>query len=167
MESLLDKKTKANLTEAIGHELYAHSLYKNLANYMQKVGFFGTREYFLSESEDELKHYQILVDYINDRGDVADIPAVQKQADKPTTLMDAFEIVYEAEYELLKFYTKIYEEAEDEMEDCVTSQFLLQFLEIQRKAVGEVKDILALLKIAGSDAGALLLADKQIKKWGK
>lgn len=162
MESLLKPELKAGLIKAIGHELYAHNLYKSLANQMQSLGFFGAQKYFLKESVDELGHYQILADYINDRGDVAEVPMIDKQSDKAKTLADAFEFSLEAEMDLEKFYVGLYEEAEDKMEDCVTAQFLLQFIEIQRKSVGEVKDILAMLKIAGSDAGALLIIDKKL-----
>jgi ferritin len=148
MESLLKKETKASLIKAIGHELYAHNLYRSLAAQMQAIGFFGTQKYFNSEAESELGHYQILVDYINDRGDVAEIPLVEAQKDKAKGLLDAFEIVYETEKSLLDFYVQFYESAEDKMKDCVTSQFLLQFIEIQRKAVGHYGDLLAKYKIA-------------------
>jgi ferritin len=164
MESLLKKETKASLIKAIGHELYAHNLYRSLAAQMQAIGFFGTQKYFNSEAESELGHYQILVDYINDRGDVAEIPLVEAQKDKAKGLLDAFEIVYETEKSLLDFYVQFYESAEDKMKDCVTSQFLLQFIEIQRKAVGEVKDILSLLNIAKDNSAALLEIDEKLGK---
>lgn len=164
MESLLKPQTKASLIKAIGHELYASNLYKSLANQMQSMGFFGVQKYFLKESEQELMHYQILADYINDRGDVAEVPMIEKQIDKAKTISDAFEFSLEAEMDLEKFYVAFYEEAEEKMKDCVTAQFLLQFIEIQRKSVGEVKDILAMLKIAGSDASALLMIDKKLGK---
>lgn len=164
MESLLKPQTKTSLIKAIGHELYAHNLYKSLANQMQSLGFFGAQKYFLKESVDELGHYQILADYINDRGDVAEVPMIDKQADKAKSLMDAFEYSLEAEMDLEKFYVQFYEDCEEKFGDCVTEQFLLQFIEIQRKSVGEVKDILAMLKIAGSEAGALLIIDKKLGK---
>jgi ferritin len=50
------------------------------------------------------------------------------------------------------------------MKDCVTAQFLLQFIEIQRKAVGEVKDILSLLNIAKDNSAALLEIDEKLGK---
>ena len=164
MNSLLKPQTKTLLTKAIGNELYASNLYKNLANQAQSLGFFGAQKYFLKESEQELSHYQIIADYINDRGDVAEVPMVEKQTDKAKSLTDAFEFSLEAEIDLEKFYVEFYEEAEDKLKDCVTAQFLLQFIEIQRKSIGEVKDILAMLKIAGTDAGALLIIDKKLDK---
>jgi len=51
------------------------------------------------------------------------------------------EIGYEMELEVYNKYKEFYKKAEDE--DCVVGQFLLQFLEIQRKAVGHYGDLLA------------------------
>lgn len=162
MESLLKTGVKDKLNKAVEHELTAHNFYKSLANQMQAIGFFGAQKYFLKESEDELKHYQIIADYFNDRGDVAEIPAIPKQMDKPKTLKEAFEFVYEIELSLGKFYESFLDEAEDKFKDMTTGQFLLQFVEIQRKSVGEVKDILATLKIAGDNSAALLEIDENL-----
>jgi len=164
MQSLLKKEAKSFLIKAIGQELYAHNMYKNFANQMQSIGYFGTQKYFLKESEDELKHYQILADYINDRGDVAEIPSVAAQNDTPTSLKEAFEMAYEIELSLEKFYVKGYELVEDELGDCITAQFLLQFLEIQRISVGEIKDIISMLTLAKEDSASLFLIDKKLGK---
>lgn len=162
MKSLLKKEVKSMLDEAIGHELYAHLLYANVANYMQSVGFFGAQKYFQAESASEFTHYQTLVDYINDRGDVANINSIMKMSDAPKTLAESFEIALEAESDLEKFYVTIYEKAED-AGDCITAQFLLQFMEIQRKAVGEIRDIMAILEICGDNSAALLELDEKLK----
>lgn len=161
MKSLLKKEVKGMLDEAIKHELYAHLLYANVANYMQSVGFFGAQKYFLSESADEFTHYQKLVDYINDRGDVASIGYILKMDDAPKSLLESFEIALEAETDLEQFYVKIYEKSE-EMGDCITAQFLLQFMEIQRKAVGEIKDMLSIISICGDNSAALLELDEKL-----
>lgn len=164
MQSLLKKEVKSFLIKAIGQELYAHNMYKNFANQMQAIGYFGTQKYFLKESEDELKHYQILADYINDRGDVAEIPSIPAQEDNPASLKEAFDMAYEIELSLEKFYVKGYDLVEDELGDCITAQFLLQFLEIQRISVGEIKDILSMLKLAKEDSASLFLIDKKLSK---
>lgn len=161
MKSLLKKEIKSLLDEAIGHELYAHILYANVANYMQATGFFGAQKYFQAESADEFTHYQKIVDYINDRGDVATINSIVKMGDSPKTLLDAFEIALEAESDLERFYVNTYEKAED-IDDCITAQFLLQFMEIQRKSVGEIKDMLSILTICGENSAALLELDEKL-----
>jgi len=146
VKSLLSKNMKKILQEALYLELYQSNLWKSLANQMQRSGFFGTQKYFLAESAEELMHYQIHVDFQNDMGDCADIPAIEVINDKAKTIGDALEIGYETELEVYNKYKEIYGKAEDE--DCVVGQFLLQFLEIQRKAVGHYGDLLAKYEIA-------------------
>lgn len=160
--TLLKPEVKKLLNEAIENELYASRLYMNIANQLQAAGYFGGQKHFLAEAADELTHYQKLVDYVNDRGSVADVAMTAKQADKVSNLMEAFENSLQAETDLEKFYVDFYEKAEDEMEDCVTAQFLLQFIEIQRKAIGEVKDIISTLMIAKDNSAALLIIDAKL-----
>lgn len=156
--NFLKPETEAMLNKAIHSELFASNLYKNLANQMQRLGFFGAQKYFAGESSSELEHYQKLVDYINDRGSVATVPMIEMMKDKPAGLYDAIEIAFDTEVQLMEDYAKWYTACE-----CViTKQFLLQFLEIQRASVGEYGDLLARLDIAGDDNCALLIIDKEL-----
>jgi ferritin len=161
VKSLLSKNMKALLQEALYLELYQSNLWKSLANQMQRSGFFGTQKYFLAESAEELTHYQIHVEFQNDMGDCADLPEIEAIKDKVKTIGDALEIGYEMELEVYGKYKEFYEKAEDE--DCVVGQFLLQFLEIQRLAVGHYGDLLAKYETAESTK-EILLFDKEINK---
>lgn len=137
--SILKPAIKVMLQEAVYNELYASMLYKQVANNMQRIGMFGAQKFFLNESADELKHCQILVDYFNDMGDMADIPALPNLSEKAfTDIGSALYTAYETELALLNKYVAWYEKA-----DCVTEQFLLQFIEIQRTSVGEFGDLIA------------------------
>lgn len=146
VKSLLSKSMKSVLQEALYLELYQSNLWKALANQMQQYGFFGTQKYFLTESAEELTHYQMHVEFQNDMGDCADMPSIEAIKDKVKTIGESLEIGYEMELEVYNKYKEFYKKAENE--DCVVGQFLLQFLEIQRKAVGHYGDLLAKYEIA-------------------
>ena len=146
IKSLLSSKLKKGLQEALQIELQQASLWKSLANQMQRLGYFGTQKYFLAESAEELTHYQIIADFMNDMGDVAQIPQIEAIKDKAENIGDALDIGYQMEREVMDMYRDFSKEA---FEECqVTYQFLLQFLEIQRKAVGHYGDLLAKYKVA-------------------
>mgnify|MGYP002144910621 CR=1 FL=1 len=85
-------------------------------------------------------------------------------ADRIIDAGDALRIAYETELNLLNQYIEFYEKAEDEYMDCITAQFLLQFIEIQRKAVGEYGDWLARIELAKDDACGLLFIDAEMGK---
>lgn len=157
---MLTKTMLKNLNDAIHSELFASNLYKHVANQLQRLGYFGAQKFFLSESSDELGHYQKIVDYINDRGLVATVPQIEMQEEKVTSLRDALAIGFDTEKTLSEDYSEWFKQAF--AEDVVTAQFFLQFIEHQRKSVGEYGDLLARLDRAGANEAALLMIDKEL-----
>jgi ferritin len=137
---------KKGLQESIELELYQANLWKSFANQLQRLGYFGSQKYFLAESAEELTHYQILVEFMNDMGDCADLPKIDAVKDKISNIGDALELGYEMELEVLNHYKKFYHEAEEE--DCAVGVFLQQFITIQVQAVGHYGDLLAKYKVA-------------------
>ena len=156
--NLLKKETQDILNKAVKSELYASHLYKHVANQMQRIGYFGAQKFFVGESADELEHYQKIADYMNDRGAMAATPALEACTEKPNSLRDAIELGYETELQLSNDYENWYKTC-----NCViTQQFLLQFLETQRKSVGEYGDWLARLDRVGRDECGILMIDKEL-----
>lgn len=141
VKSLLKSEIKKKLNEFGANELYAHHLYIHLSNQLQRLGFFGTQKFFEKESADELSHYYKIRDYVNDMGDVLEVPAIEMCNDKVSNIGDALQVYYDTELDLMEQYKEFYKLAEKH-EDCITGQFLLQFLEIQRRSVGEAGDLL-------------------------
>jgi ferritin len=158
-KNLLPKAIDTLLSDAAHAELFASNLYKHIANQMQRVGYFGAAKWFLRESSDELEHYQLLADYANDMGSVLMLPTVEGHTNTISTLRDALETAYDTEVELMRDYIRW-----SESSDAITRQFLLQFLEKQRKSVGEYGDWLAMMDRAGADNAALLMVDHELAK---
>lgn len=146
LKSLLSPAMKKGMQDAVYIELYQSNLWKSLANQLQKLGLFGSQKYFLAESAEELEHYQMHVEFMNDMGDCADLPKIDGVNDKVTDIGDALEIGYNTELDVYNQYKDFYEKAQEE--DVSVAQYILQFIEIQRKAVGHYGDLLAKYKIA-------------------
>jgi ferritin len=146
LKSLLSPEMKKGMQDAVYIELYQSNLWKSLANQLQKLGLFGSQKYFLAESAEELEHYQMHVEFMNDMGDCADLPKIDAVNDKVTDIGDALEIGYNTELDVYNQYKDFYEKAQEE--DVSVAQYILQFIEIQRKAVGHYGDLLAKYKIA-------------------
>lgn len=156
---IISANLKAVLDDAIHSELYASNLYKHVANQLQRIGYFGAQKFFLKESADELAHYQLHVDFQNDVGTVAKVPAIEAMNEPIKTLSDAIELGYETELELYENYKDWYEQASS---DPVVQQFLLQFLKFQRKSVGEYGDLLARIQLVDQDKAGMLLIDQEL-----
>lgn len=160
LKNLLGHATETILLEAVHAELYASNLYKHLANQCQRVGLLGAAKFFLNESDEELKHYQKLANYFNDRGSVSSVPGVEAFENPIRSLQEAFTLAYDTEVNLNTRYAKWYSTVLPY--DPTTAQFLLQFLEIQRGSIGELGDFLSRIQLAGNDGAAILLLDKEL-----
>ena len=158
VKSILSATDKQIIQEAIQMELYASRLYAHISNSMQRIGYFGAQAFFSRESEDELKHYGIHVQFMNDVGDMAEMPAMPAVIQKPDGLEAALQLGFDTELALGQQYEKWYRSAESEM----TRQHLLQFLEIQRKSIGEYGDWLARIEKSGGDECGLLVIDAEM-----
>lgn len=156
LKSFLTQQTDAILNDAISEELHASHLYRHIANQCQRLGLFGAQKFFKSESADELEHYEEIVNFINDRGSVADTPDISEITEEIKSLEDALNAGYQAEVALGNKYSGWYKQTLTA--DPFVSQFLLQFLEIQRKSIGEYGDLLARLKLGGD----VLVFDKEL-----
>lgn len=145
--------------EALYQEMYVSHLYHHVANHMQMMGYFGAQTFFLNESKDELTHFQKVVDFLNDIGEVAKMPSIPAMNEEVTSLMGALTMAYEQEVELMNFYSEFYK-----MGEPVCQQILLEFIEIQRKASGEYGDLIARLEIIKDDPCGLLMFDQELGK---
>lgn len=156
MKNLLSKSEMAKVEEAAKKELEVSNLYKHLSNQLQGIGYFGSAKFFLNESGEEVKHYQLWADFTNDRGGILELPEVQGYQVQIAQLKDAFEMYYEEEKKLGDFYNEWYMSTKD----ASVHQRLIEFVEIQTKSIGEAGDFLATLDQCDSDKAALLLFDK-------
>ena len=145
------------INEAIQVEFDAFFMYRHLANQAQRLGLFGLAKYFIGESIDELSHYQQHADFLNERGTVAMLPSVEPMDNTVLGIKDALTIAYNAEVELGDKYSEWYSELMSD--DPVTAQHLFQFLEIQRKSIGEYADWLSRLNLV---TGSVILIDQEL-----
>ena len=159
---LLPKQIEKKITEAIGLEWQAAATYKYMSNVLKDMGYFGAAGFFQSEGDEELKHYQVWADFVNDMGGCADIPALPKPEANDKSLKDNFVLYYNRELSLLEFYSEWYMECEN----AAVHDILRDFVRIQRESVGEAGDFLATLDRCGSNESALLLFDHQLKSNG-
>jgi ferritin len=162
VKNLLSPSMKKGLQKAIYAELYQSNLWKHIANNLQRLGYFGGQKYFLAESAEELTHYQIFVDFINDMGDVADVPKIDAIEDEIDSMAAALQVAYDMELDVYNQYKKFYEEADKE--DCAVGIFMQQFVTIQLKAVGAYGDLISRYNRCGTNEAAILEFDRYLSK---
>ncbi len=159
LKSLLSADDKVRGQEALANELKAHLTYRQFSASMQRAGYFGASTFFDKESADELEHYKDWENFFDDRGDLASVPETPGIYEKPALLKFAFEKAYKMELELGEFYESFY----DSTDDPTVKEFVLKYIGIQRKSVGEYGDFLARLERCGDNQAALLMFDAELK----
>lgn len=158
--SLIKPKIKSMLDQAANVELFNSYLYRHLANWAQQVGYFGAQKAFSKEADEEIAHYQRVVDFLNDAGVMVESSAVEAPEDSPEGLVDALIAAYNQEVFTENIYRKLAEAACDD--DYVTYGFALDVLKHQRKSVGEYADLIARAELVKGDTCGLLMIDKEM-----
>lgn len=159
-KELISKSLKSMLDSLADLELYNSHLYKYVANWCQKMGYFGAQKHFLKESSEEIEHYQKVVDFLNDGGMLLNLGTVEAPTEQFETLYDVLVAAYEQEVYTEKEYAKLASKAMEE--DHVVYDFAIHILQHQRKAVGEYGDIIARYELVKDNSSGILAIDKEL-----
>jgi|688.fasta_scaffold773092_2 ferritin len=158
---MLGSEDRASLQYAVEQELYASNFYKYAATCCQRMGYFGAQKFFEKESADEIEHYYMHRDFLNDRGDEADMPAIEEvDFPKDDSLEGIVDMALKMEKDLGDYYNKKYFATKD----ASVQVHLMKFVDIQTKAVGEYLDLMARISLVKNNEAGLLLIDQELGK---
>lgn len=137
---LITKEAKAALDDLANLEQFNSYLYKHVAIACQMMGLFGAEKFFLSESADEITHYQDVVNFVNTRGGAVTLKAIEPFTEEFKDIGEMLKAAYDQEVYTENAYKKLVKE---HGEDAVIMQFGLKVLKHQYKSVGEYGDLIA------------------------
>ncbi|ELA41096.1 uncharacterized protein VICG_01889 [Vittaforma corneae ATCC 50505] len=103
------------------------------------MSLLNLRDFFYGESDDELKHARILIEFINQRGLGLKLENIATEDLKSLSIQEIFEKAEAFEQAVLDHYKMIQKEA-DEVGDYATTQFIDYFLDKQVREVKEFHD---------------------------
>ncbi|HEU4608859.1 MAG TPA: ferritin-like domain-containing protein [Chitinophagaceae bacterium] len=162
-KDLVGKDCIAGLNRAAKYELGHFHMYSQMANIMQQTGYFGARDYFLSDAKEEIGHYQGHVDLLNKLGVLGDMPALTPLVpNKIMTLREIIDIAYDQMVELLEFYREFYSKIEEEYPDI--ANHINHYLKLQDDAVGYYGDIIATMTAEKNNPNINMIIDKRLGK---
>lgn len=94
---MLKPKVEKILNEQIQKEGYSSFLYLSMASWAESKGMSGIAQWLFAQAEEEKMHMLKFVDYINERGGRAIIPALDKAPDNWKDVFVLFDEVLEHE----------------------------------------------------------------------
>lgn len=130
------KRLGVLLSEAVNLEHQGFYFYLAAGIYFDspKISLTNIRDFFYQESNDELKHAKILIEFINQLGLKLSLDGIHTVDVTNFSITEIFEKSKALEQAVLDNYMKIQKEA-DNANDYQTSQFIDYFLDMQTREV--------------------------------
>jgi ferritin len=162
---MIGKKVQKAINDQINKELYSAYLYLAMSVDAELKGLKGAGKWFRIQYQEETGHATKFMAYLLDQGAAVELEAIQKPPSTFASLQDMFERTLKHEQGVTKSINGLMDLAKGENDHA--TQILLQWYVTEQ--VEEEKndhEVLALLKLAGSSAGTLIMIDKQLGKRG-
>jgi len=156
---MLTEKVEKALVVQIEKEGYSSSLYLAMASWAESEGYSGIAQWLYAQSEEERQHMLKFIDYVNDRGGKAIIPAFDKPAEEYGDINTMFQKVLEHEQYVSKSINDIVAVTIEE-KDYTTNNWIQWFVTEQIEEESSVNAILDKLNMLGERS--LYIFDRDI-----
>ncbi|QYJ15817.1 Bacterial non-heme ferritin [Rubrobacter xylanophilus DSM 9941] len=149
------------IEEQVGHEFYAAYLYLSMAGSFEVANLPGFAHWMREQSKEELEHAMKFFDFLLDRGERVQLPALDSPPATFRSPLDAFEQALEHEKRVTASIHSIYDLAVREG-DYPAQVLLNWFVEEQVEEEKAASEAVERLKMAGEDSAAILMLDAEM-----
>lgn len=158
---MLKPSVESAINEQVNHEFEAAYLYLSMSAHFESCGLPGFAKWMRLQSQEELAHGMKLFDYVHARGGRAKLHQINAPPQQFGNPLEVARFVLGHEQKVTQLINKLYEVAAQER-DYVTAAQLQWFLTEQVEEEKSAGDIVARLEIAGDNANALLVLDREL-----
>lgn len=157
----MTEKLQKELNVQINAEMWSSNLYLSMAFYLKNKGLDGCANWLMKQSQEELNHAYEIADYLNKRGEKAEVGMVDVVPTGWGDVAEVFKNVYDHECHVSKLIDELVDVASAEKEkDKATQDFLWGFVREQVEEEATARDLAEKFAKAG-EAGILFL-DSQL-----
>ncbi len=156
---MLKEKVEKALVSQIEKEMYSSNLYLAMASWAERNGYAGVAEWMYAQADEERVHLLKFMEYVNERGGKAIVPALEQPPVEFDGVMDLFEKTYEHEQFITQSINDIVAVMLDE-KDYNSQQWIQWFVTEQLEEEASVSAIMDKLKLLGGES--LYLFDRDI-----
>lgn len=160
---MLKPKVEKILNEQVKKEAYASFLYLSMASWADTEGFPGIAKWFYAQAQEENEHMLKVIEYINERGGKAEIPAIEKVPSSWKSVKEAFQAALEHEKYVSESIDKIVDLTLKE-KDYATNSWVQWFVIEQVEEEASVSLILDKLNLFGEKPNYYIF-DKDILRF--
>ncbi len=156
---MMNTKVESILNAQVQKEGYSSFLYLSMASWADNQGMAGVSQWLYAQAEEEKMHMLKLINYINERGGKAVIPAIDKAPSEWSDVFELFNQVLNHERYVSECINEIVAVAIEE-KDFATQNWIQWFVIEQIEEESSVQLIIDKLNMLGN--ASLYLFDKDI-----
>jgi len=145
---MLKPKVEKILNEQIQKEGYSSFLYLSMASWAENKGMSGIAQWLFAQAEEEKTHMLKFIDYINERGGKAIIPAIDKSPEDWNDVFILFDEVLKHEQYISASINDILALAVEE-KDFATQNWIQWFVTEQVEEESSVQLVIDKLNLLG------------------
>lgn len=149
------------LNEQMREEINSAYIYTAIAADMEAQNWKGVSAWFKAQAKEELGHAMKFYGYINERGEKAIMPALDKPKESWGSILNAYEEALKHEKYISGCIHKLVKLAK-EVDDLPTENFLQWFVSEQVEEEAAPDDIIQMLKRVGDSPQMLFMIDRQL-----
>lgn len=143
-------------------EAESSQIYLAMASWAETKGLGGTAQFLYKHSDEERMHMLKLVQYVNERGGRAIVPALAAPATEYISLTKLFQTLLDHEIMVSAEINNLVEICLEE-KDYTTHNFLQWYVAEQIEEEALARSIMDKLRMIGEDKGGLYLFDRDIE----
>lgn len=159
---MLSSKIQSALNKQIELEASSSQYYLAMASWAEIQGFNGVSKFLYTHSDEERLHMLKLVQFINERGGKALIPALKQPPTTFKSVNEIFELILKHELQVTKEINSLVDSCLKE-KDYTTHNFMQWYVSEQIEEETLARRILDKLKLIGGDKGGLYLFDRDLE----
>ena len=157
----ISAKMKKALNDQVAMEAYASNYYLSMASWCELTGYDGSAKQLYQQAEEERMHMQKIIQYLNEIGVGATVPAVKQPPSSFKTLESIFKTALKNEQAVTTSFNKMVDLAQKD-KDHATFTFLQWFVNEQVEEEKKMETILQKFDLLGRDKIAVYEVDKII-----
>lgn len=159
--AMVHKQIEKALNEQIALEAQSSQAYLAMAVWAETNGFDGTATFLYQHAEEERMHMLKLMRFVNERGGVAQVPALKAPEVKFSGLEEVFRLILEHETRVTSSINDVVDQCLS-LKDYTTHNFMQWYVSEQIEEEALARKILDKLALAGGDKGAMYLFDRDV-----
>ncbi|MGD8698397.1 MAG: ferritin [Gemmatimonadales bacterium] len=159
----ISKTMEEALNSQINAELYSAYVYASMAAYFESVDFKGFAMWMTAQAQEEVAHAMKIYNFIIERGGRVKLAAIDGPPTEWQSPLAAFEAAYKHEQHVTSLIHGLVAKAVEE-KDYATQNMLVWFVDEQVEEEASASEIVAQLRMLGTEGPALLMLDRELGK---